>query len=70
MAPRRVRGLLILQSEELMDAYWQALDAAHQSIDDGSIDEFYSRRDEYGFRSILAHSDQGWFTWYNEADGA
>lgn len=51
-----------------MSTYDRALDAAHRSIDDGSIDEIYTRRDEYGYRSILAHSDQGWFTWFNEAD--
>lgn len=51
-----------------MDSYFMALDAAHRSIDDGSIDELHTRRDEYGYRSILAHSDQGWFTWFNEAD--
>lgn len=51
-----------------MDSYWEALDAAHRSIDDGSIDDIHTRRDEYGYRSILAHCDQGWFTWFNEAD--
>lgn len=48
--------------------YDEALETAHQSVNDGSIDEFYTRRDEYGYRSILAHCEQGWFTWYNEAD--
>ena len=52
----------------MRDRYYEALDAAHRSIDDGSIDEFKTRRDEYGYRSILAHCDQGWYTWYNEAD--
>ena len=48
--------------------YDRALDAAHRSIDDRSIDEIHTRRDEYGYRSILAHCAQGWFTWFNEAD--
>lgn len=52
-----------------MSRYYEALEAAHRCIDDGSIDEIHTRRDEYGFRSILAHSeDGGWHTWYNEAD--
>ena len=52
----------------VMNAYYEALEAAHRSIDDGSINKIHTRRDEYGYRSILAHSDQGWVTWYNEAD--
>lgn len=51
-----------------MNSYREALDAAHRSIDDGSIDKIHTRRDEYGYRTIWAHSDQGWFTWFNEAD--
>lgn len=54
----------------MMDSFFKALDAANQSFDDGSIDDFYERRDEYGYRSILAHCDQGWFMWFNEADDA
>ena len=44
----------------------RALDAAHRCIDDGSIDNLCVSRDEYGYRTILAHSDQGWNTWYSE----
>ena len=53
-----------------MDSFFKALDAANQSFDEGSIDDFYMRRDAYGYRSILAHCEQGWFTWFNEADYA
>jgi hypothetical protein len=51
---------------DLNYSYNQALDAAHRSIEDGSIDDFYVRRDAYGFRQIIAHSDQGWSTWYSD----
>ena len=53
-----------------MDRFFVALNAAHRTLDDGFIDDLYTRRDEYGYRSILAHSDQGWFTWFNESDDA
>lgn len=48
--------------------YEQALDAAHRSIDDGSIEEFSPTSDEYGYRKIYARTNKGWFTWFNEAD--
>ena len=51
-----------------MNRYDEALNAAHKTLDDGSIDEIHTRRDQYGYRSILAHCDQGWFTFFNEAD--
>lgn len=51
-----------------MDRYDEALNAAREALDDGSIDDIYTRRDEYGNRSILAHCDQGWYTFFNEAD--
>lgn len=52
-----------------MDKFYLALDAAHRSVDDGGINEFITRTDEYGFRAILAHSDRfGWFTWFDESD--
>jgi hypothetical protein len=46
--------------------YFDALDAARQSIKDGSITEFYTRTTACGFRQIIAHSDQGWHTWYSD----
>jgi hypothetical protein len=58
----RVRSDLLPAIQSLR----QALAAAHRCIEDGSINEFYTRRDEYGFRQILAHSDQGWHTWYSD----
>ena len=51
-----------------MSRYYEALEAARQCHRDGSIDKIHTRRDEYGFRSILAHCDQGWYTWYSEAE--
>jgi hypothetical protein len=51
-----------------MDSFFAVLDVAHQSLADGSIDDLYTRRDEYGYRSIIVHSDQGWNVWFNEAD--
>ena len=53
-----------------MDQFFIALDAAHRTLDDGYIDDLYTRRDEYGYRSIIVHSDQGWHTWFNESDDA
>ena len=53
-----------------MDRFFVALDTAHRTLDDGFIDELYTRTDEYGYRSILAHSDQGWFTFFSESDDA
>jgi hypothetical protein len=50
----------------MKDSYNEALEAAHRSIEDGSIDEFYTRRDACGVRQIIAHSDQGWSTWYSD----
>lgn len=52
----------------MKSAYYEVLEAAHQCVNEGSIDKIHTRRDEYGYRSIMAHSDQGWSTWYNEAD--
>jgi hypothetical protein len=51
-----------------MDRYDEALNAARKTLDDGSIDEIYTSRDEYGYRRIEAHCSQGWFTFFNEAD--
>jgi len=48
------------------DSYNKALDAAHRSIEDGSIDEFYTRMSACGvWRQIIAHSNKGWSTWYS-----
>ena len=52
----------------MRDRYDEALDAARQCQSEGSIDKIHTRRDEYGFRSILAHSEDGWYTWFNEAE--
>jgi hypothetical protein len=56
----------------MRDNFSDALDAAHRSIEDGSISQLHIGRDSYGRRIIWVLSDQGpnWFTWYSEeADG-
>lgn len=50
----------------LNTSYNEALEAARLAMKDGSIDEFYTRRDAYGLRKIIARSDQGWDTWYSD----
>ena len=51
----------------LNTSYNEALDAARRSIEDGSIDKFYTRINVLGiYRQIIAHSDQGWSTWYSD----
>ena len=50
-----------------MTQFDRALDAAHRCIDDSSIDNLCVSRDEYGYRTILAHCDQGWYTFFSEA---
>lgn len=51
----------------LNTSYNEALEAAHRAIEDGIIDEFYTRDDALGiYRQIIAHSDKGWSAWYSD----
>jgi hypothetical protein len=51
----------------LNTSYNEALEAARLAIKEGSIDEFYTRTNVLGiYRQIIAHSDQGWSTWYSD----